>query len=454
MDNKNLERIDLSAKGLLRKVRSIFDQVKEPQKGTQGIKKNIGIGDCLMSALAVFKLKYPSLLQFEEHRSQEPIEQNLRNLFGLKNVPCDTYMRERLDEIDPREIRKTFTAIFASLQRGKILEKYAYLEGKYLLLADGTGFFSSKNIHCKNCCEKHHKDGSVTYYHQMLAAVLAHPDYKEVIPLCPEPIMKEDGATKNDCERNASERLLKDFRREHPHLPVILVEDALSSNGPHLKLLKKLNISFISVVKPDGNKSLFDWIDGFCWENDPSKRNKLQGDFSFTDEEGISHHFKFVNNCPLNDAHEEFKVNFLKYWTTDSKGKQLYHNTWITDIQITKENAFLIARGGRARWHIENETFNTLKNQDYHFEHNFGHGHKNLSTVFARLMMLAFLIDQAEQICCKLFQGALSKMKGRKTYLWRKIKEFFNTHIIISWEALYRAITSRALNEICVINTS
>ena len=57
---------------------------------------------------------------------------------------------------------------------------------------------------------------------------------------------------------------------------------------------------------------------------------------------------------------------------------------------------------GRARWKIENETFNTLKNQGYCFEHNFGHGEKNLSTVFAFLMMLAFLIDQIQQRCCKL----------------------------------------------------
>lgn len=342
-------------------------------------------------------------------------------------------MRERLDEIDPNDVRKSFTSVFSSLQRGKILEKYEFLDGKYLLLSDGTGFFSSKKIHCKNCCEKHHKkDGSITYYHQMLGAVIAHPNLKEVIPICPEPIMKEDGSTKNDCERNASERLLRDFRREHPHLPVIVVEDALSSNGPHLKLLKSLNMSFISVVKPDGNKSLFDWIKSFEWGKESAIQDKSQREFLYKDLKGHTRRFRFVNNIPLNDAHSDFKVNFIEYTEIDGLGNQIYHNTWITDIQITEKNAFTIARGGRARWHIENETFNTLKNQDYHFEHNFGHGYKNLSTVFARLMVLAFLIDQAEQICCGLFQGALDKLKGRKTYLWRRIKEFFCTYIILS----------------------
>lgn len=436
-----VEKLHLSARGLIKKSRGVFKKVKEPLKGDQGKQKDISITDCLSSALAIFKLKFPSLLQFEDALIDEHIKQNIKNLFEIENVPCDTYMRERLDEVNPRDLRPAFTKVFSALQRGKELEKFAYLDGKYLLLNDGTGFFSSKKVHCKNCCEKHRrKDGAVSYYHQMLAGVIAHPDLKEVIPICPEPIMKEDGAKKNDCERNASERLLRDFRREHPHLPVIVVEDALSSNGPHLKLLIELCMSFVTVVKPNGNKFLFDWVEGFDWSEDLSKRVESQGEFSSVDEQGRTHKFRFVNQAPLNDTHKDLKVNFLEYWEVSKEGKNLYHNSWITDIEITELNAYKIARGGRARWHIENETFNTLKNQGYHFEHNFGHGYKNLSTVFAQLMMLAFLIDQTEQLCCGLFQGALKQSRSRKTYLWRKIKGFFEFHIVTSWESLYRAI--------------
>jgi hypothetical protein len=449
-----IEKVNLSAKGLLRKAQNIFKKVKEPPRGGQGLEKKISISDCLMSALAIFKLKFPSLLQFEESKIEVPIKQNLKNLFGLEKVPCDTYMRERLDEIDPKDLRPAFTSVFSALQRGKELERFAFLDGKYLLLNDGTGFFSSKKVHCDNCCEKHHKkDGSITFHHQMLGSVIAHPDYKEVIPLCPEPIMKEDGSTKNDCERNAAERWLKDFRREHPHLPVIQVEDGLSSNGPHLRLLIELNMSFISVVKPDGNKSLFDWINGFSWD-DPDELEKSQDMFSFIDKEEKTHKFRFVNQVPLNDTHKDLLVNFIEYWETDKDGKASYHNTWITDILVTRENAFTIARGGRARWHIENETFNTLKNQGYHFEHNYGHGKKNLSTVFAMLMMLAFLVDQSEQLCCGLFQGALKQLKSKKSRLWRRIREFFATYLISSWEILYRAIMAANSRKVPILDTS
>ena len=185
-------------------------------------------------------------------------------------------------------------------------------------------------IHCKNCCVKKHKNGAVTYYHQFLGAVIAHPERREVIPICVEPIMKKDGVAKNDCERNATARLLKDFRREHPHLPVILVEDALAANGPHLKLLKQLEISFITVVKPDGNRNLFDWVNTFNWQQGAG-RDKAQGEHLFTCEEGKLHKFRFVNGVPLNDAHANFPVNFFKYWVIDKKGK-VYHNTWVTDI--------------------------------------------------------------------------------------------------------------------------
>ena len=119
-----VEKEHLSAKGLIQKV-------KEPPTGTQGRPKEISITDCLTSALAIFKMKFPSLLQFEEEKQKEHIKQNLINLFGLENIPCDTYMRERLDEVKPRELRPAFTSIFSALQRGKQLEKYVFLERRY-----------------------------------------------------------------------------------------------------------------------------------------------------------------------------------------------------------------------------------------------------------------------------------------------------------------------------------
>ena len=101
------------------------------------------------------------------------------------------------------------------------------------------------------------RNGQTGYSHQMLGAALVHPDRKEVIPLCPEPIINQDGDTKNDCERNASRRWRKRFRQEHPHLPVIVVEDGLAANAPHLRDLREAHVHYIIGVKPGDHAFLF-----------------------------------------------------------------------------------------------------------------------------------------------------------------------------------------------------
>ncbi|MDQ6962957.1 MAG: hypothetical protein Q9M28_10620 [Mariprofundaceae bacterium] len=96
---------------------------------------------------------------------------------------------------------------------------------------------------------KKHRNGSTTDYHQMLGAVLIHPDSRCVLPFAPEAILKQDGIKKNDCERNAARRLLHDLRREHPHMKLTIIEDGLASNAPHIKTLKELNMNFILGAK-------------------------------------------------------------------------------------------------------------------------------------------------------------------------------------------------------------
>ncbi|MBF5059115.1 transposase [Candidatus Neptunochlamydia vexilliferae] len=438
---QNEEKKHLSAKGMLSKARLFFEGIKTPSKKGAGNKPTISLADCLMSGLAIFSLKFPSLLQFDKAVGEGTIKHNLESLYGVEKAPCDTQLRERLDVVNPNKIRGVFKKIFSTLQRGKVLEKYKFINGCYMLVSDGTGFFSSSTVHCKNCCVKQHRNGSITYYHQMLAAAIVHPDHKEVIPLCPEPIAQSDGSKKNDCERNASKRLLADVRREYPHLPLILAEDGLASNAPHLRLCNELNIRFITVVKPDGNKTLFEWLKGIGMQTK-----------EFTDEKGHRHRMEFYNDIPLNDADPTLKVNFVEYWEFLENGEKKYHSTWITDIEITQENVFSIVQGGRARWKIENETFNTLKNQGYKFEHNYGHGNNYLSTVFAMLMMLAFLIDQVQQICCGLFNSARKRYHA-KIVLWEKLRNTFAIFKLDSWETLYKALAQGVEGKL-VLNTS
>ena len=274
---------DLSADSLFSLLRSGFDSLPDPRPRSDEIR--ISLSDALMSAFAMFSLKDPSLLAFD-HRRRDPLD-NFRSLYGILNVPCDSQMRDILDPLNPNDLRPGFTEVFRRLQRGKILERFAYLDGHYLLSLDGTTYFSSAKIPCPSCLEKHHRGGGITYSHQLLGATLVHPDLKEVIPLAPEPIIQQDGQTKNDCQRNATRRWLKQFRREHPHLPVIVVEDALAANAPHLKDRREARAHFIIGVKPGDHAFLFEHLQA----RDETGQMPI---VTWLDPAtGILHHFRF-----------------------------------------------------------------------------------------------------------------------------------------------------------------
>ena len=76
------------------------------------------------------------------------------------------------------------------------------------------------------------------------------------------------------------------------------------------------------------------------------------------------YHFRFINEIPLNDTDGVPTVNFLECDVTEfvEKKEIQKHFSWITGHKISKENIYRLMQGGRSRWKIENETFNTLKN--------------------------------------------------------------------------------------------
>jgi hypothetical protein len=416
-------RKHLSADALLGLLRRGFAALVDQRPG----KPDISLTDALMAAFALFSLKSPSLLAFDQERT----EGNLHRVYGIERVPCDTAMREMLDPVEPEFLRPLFTHVFRALQRGKVLEEMVFVQGHYLLALDGTGYFSSQQIHCASCLERHHRNGTLTYSHQMLGAALIHPDKREVISLMPEPIVKHDGTEKNDCERNAAKRLIVKLRQDHPHLKLIVTEDSLSSNAPHIHVLQDHNLHYILGVKEGDHASLFEHV--AAAEQAGRVTYYDRDDF----ETGLRHRFRFVSDLPLNAAHADLRVNFLECWEWD--GDQVHHFSWVTDLRVNKGTVYQLMRGGRARWRIENETFNTLKNQGYHFEHNYGHGYQHLSVVFAVLMMLAFFVDQVQQLCCPLFQAVWAKL-GSKRRLWERMRALFYDYRLDSMRELLEAL--------------
>src|SRR5436190_10596647 len=136
-------RKHLSADALFRLVHSGFASLPDYRVG----ETEIALADALMSAFAMFSLKAPSLLAFDKERA----EGNLHTIYGIERVPCDTHMRAILDPVSLESLRPLFKSVVTQLQRGQALEPMAFLDDRYLLALDGTGYFTSKTIHCASC---------------------------------------------------------------------------------------------------------------------------------------------------------------------------------------------------------------------------------------------------------------------------------------------------------------
>ena len=127
------------------------------------------VTDHLMSALAVFMLKFSSLWSFDratrggsegETVDHRRTRKNLKRMWHINRVPSDSGLRRFLDLIDPEEIRPVFAELFKIGQRTGVLRKCFLWQNKYYLMAiDGTGIHSSKKIHCSQCCTKKHGNG-------------------------------------------------------------------------------------------------------------------------------------------------------------------------------------------------------------------------------------------------------------------------------------------------------
>jgi hypothetical protein len=416
-------RKHLSADALFRLVHTGFDSIPDDRPA----EADIALTDARMSAFALFSLKSPSRLAFDKERT----EGNLHTIYGIERVPCDTHMRAILDPVAPESLRPVFKRVLAQLQREHALAPMVFVQDRYLLALDGTGYFASKTIHCASCLHQVHRNGTTPYSHQMLGAAILHPDVRAVIPLMPEPIVTQDGTSKNDCERNAAKRFMAKLRQDYPHLKFIVTEDSLRSHAPHLETLHAHNLHYILGVKEGDHAYLFKQVQA------AAHTGRVTSSERHDRAAGLVHRFRFANDVPLNASNAAVRVNVIEYWEMGADKDQ--HFSWVTDVHVSTRNVYHLMRGGRARWKIENETFNTLKNQGYHFEHNYGHGEQNLSVVFAVVMMLAFLVDQTQQHCCALFQAVWAKL-GSKRLLWERMRALFYAYALTSMRQLLEAL--------------
>jgi hypothetical protein len=408
--------------------KSLSEHFRQIDDRRQSAKVDYSLHDCLMSGLAMMFFQDPSVLTFQQRLQDGIHKNNLTTLFDVSDIPKDTQMRQVLDAIRASELNGIFADFLHRLQRGKQLANYQFFDGSYLVSIDGSEYFSSEKIRCPHCLVTTSK-GNVRYHHQILQSVIVDSDMRQVLPLAPESISNRDGSKKQDCERNAAKRAVRNIRATYPKLKITVTADGLYSNQPFIDELKTAKMSFILVAKPTDHKVLFEWVNELIALD-------AGGSLELGDDKGRRHRYQWVNQLPLNGTKDADPVNFFQYQLVAKTGKVTYQNSWVTDIDIDENNVVNLVKGGRARWKIENETFNTLKNQGYHIEHNFGHGHQNLSMIFFVLNLLAFYIHQILELTDRLYYTVrYTKFTSRKEY-WNQLRCTIRILIFPRWESL------------------
>lgn len=378
----------------------------------RGFNARYSLSDAAMGAFSVFFAQSSSFLSHQKHLQDHKGKNNAASLFQVEKIISDNQIRNLLDPVAPSHLTPVFNKVYDELKSFGCLESYRCLNNTMLIALDGLCYHSSSQVHCDKCYRREHRNGKVTYSHSAITPVIVAPDNPHVISLPPEFITPQDGHDKQDSEHAAVKRWLLSHAAHYQPEGVTFLGDDLYSCQPVCEAIINEKCHFLLTCKPDSHKSLYEFVNALETLN---KLNSVtiqrrHGKKKFTDT------YRFANQVPLRDGEDALMVNWCSLETTDSTGKTIYKNAFITDHHICKENVADIAQAGRARWKIENENNNTLKTKGYNLEHNFGHGTQYLSQLLLTMNLLAFLYHTVLHFVDKAYQLIRDKLPTRKMF--------------------------------------
>lgn len=413
---------------LLAELKGVCAGLEDKRRGADCTYTMADIG---MAAFSLFFMQSPSFLAHQEALAAGRGRSNCQTLFGMERIPSDNHTRQMLDGHAPEVFDGLFLKAVAAAEAADGLKAFRRLGGRVLIALDGTEHFRSSKIHCPHCSRQRHGDGKLDYFHSFLGATLVAPGHARVLPLPPEFITPRDGAEKQDCERAAVKRWLARHGTALASFRPVYLGDDLFACQPVAEAIQAGGGAFILTCKPSSHKTITEYLDGAELKEhreivrQPGKKNTVI--------------YRWLNQVPLRDTKDALIVNWFSVEILNGKGKRTYYNSFVTDLSVCTETVAELAACGRARWKIENETFNVLKTGGYHLEHNFGHGKKTLANLLVVLNLMAFSFHAVAHFTALAWRNAVAA-RGASYRFFEHLRTITAYIVFPSWHSLLTAI--------------
>ena len=198
---------ELTFDTFIAEIHNVCDELPDYRKPSPNL--TYSIKESVLGAFSMFFNQSPSFLSHQRAMQQAKGCNNAQSLFGITQIMSDNQTRNNVDPIAPNYFYPVFSSTFDLLGDSGHLDNYRFFDDCLLVPIDGTEFFRSSKISCKNCSVSNHSNGKTSYSHKVLTPVIVAPDNNKVIPLEPEFVTPQDGATKQDCELNAAKRWIE-----------------------------------------------------------------------------------------------------------------------------------------------------------------------------------------------------------------------------------------------------
>lgn len=344
--------------------------------------------------LFLFKLGRRRALDFDLRELDSYVLENFNRLAETEqdSLPVDGTLEHFLGHVGSEPFADLRTHLVRRLIRMRALDA-ARLDGRFVVVVDGTGWMTFKKRHCDRCLWQKHGD-TITYFHMLEEAKLLGPsglaisiatEFIENPEVGPE-LDPSSPDFKQDCELMALERLAKSLHDDFPQMEICLSSDSLYGCGRALDVAQHYGWSFVFTFKEGRMPSVWQEFQSLIAQTPENTK-------TLTTPDGATQQYRWVNALSYEDTeHRRHEFNAIQCIETKVEGTTRY--AWMTDLPVDVTNVVAIAeKGGRARSKIENEGFNMQKNGGLNLEHPYSQDLDNQKAYYY-LLQIAHLILQ------------------------------------------------------------